>query len=185
MSSLWAEPAPLARLLGVAPPPPPPPPPVNPEALAAEAYAEGLAAARLQAAAHASEMEAAHQLALAAVEARAAAWIEAAALELAEAARALARAVLAAEPQVPAATLATLVKEVIDAAESPGALHLNPDDLPRLSEAAAAAMNGQKWTLVADPSVPSGQVLGKARGGLLVASLARRAHALLGHGGAS
>jgi flagellar biosynthesis/type III secretory pathway protein FliH len=182
MSSNRAEPAPLARLLGVAPPPPPPPP-IDLEALVAEAYGQGLAAARLEAEAHARDMEAAHRLALAAVEACAAAWIEAAALELAEAARALARAVLAAEPQLPAATLAALVREVIEAAEAPGALHLHPDDLARLPEAATEAADGHKWALVGDPSVACGQIIGKTRSGLLVASLARRAEALLGPAG--
>lgn len=164
----------LARLLGLVPPPPPPPA-VDLDLLVEEARAEGFAAAMELSQARVEELEAAHRLALAAAEATSAARIDAVAAELAGAARALARAVLRAEPLVPEAALAALVRDVIEAAGQRGMLRLHPDDRARLEGALP-----EGWQAVADPSVPSGEVRGECTSGLFLAGLSRRAEALLG-----
>ncbi|MCS6987011.1 MAG: flagellar assembly protein FliH [Sphingomonadaceae bacterium] len=170
---------PLRRLLGLDPPPVEPPPP-DPETLRAEGYAAGLAAGRAEAEERIANLEAAHALALAALEARAHAVLEAAAAEIAETALTLARAVVAAEPQVRTETLTAMVREVLSAAPAaaPGRLHLNPDDLERLPADIAAG-----WTPVPDPALPPGVVRAEVAGRWLVTSLARRLEAIEALGG--
>ncbi len=178
------KPVPLAAFLRVEEPPPPDPgpPPPDPEAIYAEGFRDGAAAAAAEAAESARAAEEAHRLALAAADEAARALAEALAGTLAEAALAIARAVLAGEPAIRPQLLHRLVADILAAApaEAQGRLHVHPEALALLAGTVPPG-----WILVGDPTLERHAVRAELGSHQLLASLSTRlaaAAAALGAG---